>query len=636
MTDGKEEGRKPYISPQNSLAEITVKTVVLGIILSCVMGAANAYLGMYAGMTVSASIPAAVVSMAVLKLFKDKNILENNMVQTAASAGESLAAGVIFTLPALIVLGAYEFLPYWTVTIIAALGGSLGVLLTIVLRRAFIVEEKLPYPEGEACADVLIAGDKGGPHAKPIFQGGIMGALFKFLGSIGLWHGSCGVAGTAGSRLLYFGGDLSTALLAVGYIVGFNIAFLIFLGGAIGWFVGIPMLSVGMGTPGMSMSDIADAAGAVWSSQIRYMGVGAMVVGGLWSLLKLRNPISRGIKTGMNMVSARKSGEQVLRTEQDMPLNVVVILIFAFIIPLFILYLKIIGMVGIALATAVIMLVLGFFGSSIAGYLAGIVGSSNNPVSGITIMSLLFTAIMLKWFGLSGNLGMSSTILVAGVICMAAAIAGDTMQDLATGYVVGATPRKQQLFEIVGTVAAAFVMAPILNLLIKAYGIAGTASATENALPAPQAFLMASVTKGVFEGTLNWTMVYWGAGLAVVLIVLDEILGAKGAKFRTPVMPVAVGLYLPLSLGTTIFFGGILRAVVNRMRGNTDESGSDSGVLGAAGLITGEALMGIGFAILIVCGVNLRVGFSSNILGLVLLICIALWLMKIGKEKDSM
>jgi len=632
MTDGKEEGRKPYISPQNSLAEITVKTVVLGIVLSCVMGAANAYLGMYAGMTVSASIPAAVVSMAILKLFKDKNILENNMVQTAASAGESLAAGVIFTLPALIVLGAYDFLPYWTVTIIAALGGSLGVLLTIVLRRAFIVEEKLPYPEGQACADVLIAGDKGGPHAKPIFQGGIMGALFKFLGSIGLWHGSYGVASAAGSRLYYLSADLSTALLAVGYIVGFNIAFLIFLGGAIGWFVGIPVLSLGMGNPGMSVADIANAAGSVWSSQIRYMGVGAMVVGGLWSLLKLRGPIARGVKAGMNMVNAKQSGVQVLRTDQDMPLNIVIILIFAFVIPLFILYLKIIGTVGIALATAVIMLILGFFGSSIAGYLAGIVGSSNNPVSGITIMSLLFTALMLKAFGLSGRLGMSSTILVAGVICMAAAIAGDTMQDLATGYAVGATPRKQQLFEILGTVSAAFVMAPILNLLIKAYGIAGTASATENALAAPQAFLMASVAKGVFEGTLNWTMVYWGAGLAVALIVLDEVLGARGSKFRTPVMPVAVGLYLPLGLDVTIFIGGILKTIVKRMRGNAAESESDSGVLGAAGLITGEALMGIAFAVLIVLGVTLRIGFSSNILGLVLLMGIALWLVKLGKE----
>lgn len=632
MVQKKRSDNTPYVSPQKSPAEITVKAIVLGVVLSCVMGAANAYLGMYAGMTVSASIPAAVVSMAILRLFRNRNILENNMVQTAASSGESLAAGVIFTIPALVVLGAYQILPYWTVTIIAALGGSLGVLLTIILRRAFIVEEELPYPEGTACAEVLIAGDKGGSHAKPIFHGGIIGAIFKFLGSIGLWGGSYEVGGTVGSRLLYFGGNLSTALLAVGYIVGFNIAFLIFLGGSIGWFVGIPILTEGMVTDGMSVAEIASTTGSIWSSQIRYMGVGAMVVGGLWSLIKLRKPITRGVKAGMNLVGAKQSGEKILRTEQDMPLNIVIVLIVAFVIPLFFLYLNIIGSVGIALATAVIMLILGFFGSSIAGYLAGIVGSSNNPVSGITIMSLLFTALILRGFGMSGALGMKTTVLIAGVICMAAAIAGDTMQDLATGYIVGATPRRQQIFEMVGTVSAALVMVPVLNLLIKAYGIAGTAGATENALAAPQAFLMASVTRGVFEGTLNWTMVYLGAGLAVALIILDEILEAKKTKFRTPVMPVAVGLYLPLSLGVTIFFGGIIRTVVNFIRKDSSDSAGNGGVLGAAGLITGEALMGIGFAVLIVSGITLESGFTSSLLGLVVLVAVALWLIKAGKK----
>ncbi|NJE30265.1 oligopeptide transporter, OPT family [Thermococcus sp. 18S1] len=621
---------KPYIPPEKSLPEYTVKAFVLGIVLSIIMGAANAYLGMYAGMTVSASIPAAVISMAILFAFKDRNILENNMVQTAASAGESLAAGVIFTFPALVVLGYYTTFPYYIVTIIAALGGSLGALFTIVLRRAFIVEEKLPYPEGMACAEVLIAGERGGSHAKPILYGGIFGGLFKLFGSSGLWSGTVEAAKMVGSRVYYFGSDLSAALIAVGYIVGLNIAFLVFLGGVIAWFIAIPLYAGQMGHTDLSPIDLA---WTIWSTKIRYMGVGAMVVGGLWSLIKLRNPIKRGIRAGLEVAKRKQSGEVILRTEEDLPLNYVLILIGAFVVPLFLLYFHIIGSVGIAAIMAVILLIVGFLGSSIAGYLAGVVGSSNNPVSGITIMSLLFTAFALKALGLSGMEGMAATILVAAVICTAAAIAGDTMQDLATGYMVGATPKRQQVFEMVGTFFAALVMAPVLNLLIQAYGIAGTPTAKENALAAPQAFLMAKVTEGVFTGNLEWNMIYIGAGIAIALIILDEILAMKGSKFRTPVMPVAVGIYLPLSLGVPIFIGGLVKHFVTKSRNEEEENPTDPGVLGAAGLIAGEALMGIFFAALIVAGVAPSSGFSSNILGVLLLAGIALWLYMTGKRK---
>lgn len=621
---------RPYIPPEKSLPEYTVKAFVLGVLLSIVMGAANAYLGMYAGMTVSASIPAAVISMAILFAFKDRNILENNMVQTAASAGESLAAGVIFTFPALVVLEYYTTFPYYIVTIIAALGGSLGALFTIVLRRAFIVEEKLPYPEGTACAEVLIAGDKGGSHAKPIFYGGIFGGIYKLLGQTGLWSGTVETAKMIGSRVYYFGSDLSAALVAVGYIVGLNIAFLVFLGGAIAWFIAIPLYAGQMGSTDMSALDLA---WTIWSTKIRYMGVGAMVVGGLWSLIKLRGPISRGIKAGLEAAKRRRAGEAVLRTEEDLPLNYVLILIAAFVIPLFLLYYHIIGSIGIAAVMAVILLIVGFLGSAIAGYLAGVVGSSNNPVSGITIMSLLFTALVLKALGLSGTEGMVATILVAAVICTAAAIAGDTMQDLATGYLVGATPKRQQVFEVIGTFAAALVMAPVLNLLIEAYGIAGTPTAKENALAAPQAFLMAKVTEGVFTGKLEWKMVYIGAGIAIALIIVDEILAMKKAKFRTPVMPVAVGIYLPLSLGVPIFIGGLIRHFASKAKGNGGEDMTDAGVLGAAGLIAGEALMGIIFAALIVANVAPSVGFTSNVLGVLLLAGIVIWLYMMGKKK---
>jgi len=623
---------KPYIPPEKSLPEYTLKAFVLGIVLSIVMGAANAYLGMYAGMTVSASIPAAVISMAILLAFKDRNVLENNMVQTAASAGESLAAGVIFTFPALIVLDYYTTFPYYIVTAIAALGGALGALFTIVLRRAFIAEEKLPYPEGTACAEVLIAGDKGGSHAKPIFIGGIFGALYKFLGSIGVWRGTLEGAKFFGKRVLYLGSDLSAALISVGYIVGLNIAFLVFLGGAIAWFIAIPIYVGKTGNPdGLSAVDLA---WTIWSTKIRYMGVGAMVVGGLWSLIKLRGPIVRGIKAGLEATKHRQAGGTVLRTEEDMPLNYVILLIVAFVVPLFLLYMHVLDSVLHAAVMAVLMLVLGFFGSSIAGYLAGIVGSSNNPVSGITIMSLLFTALILKALGLTGTEGAVATILVAAVVCTAAAIAGDTMQDLATGYLVGATPKRQQVFEMVGVFAAAFVMAPVLNLLIEAYGIAGTATAKEGALAAPQAFLMAKVTQGVFEGNLPWNMVFIGAGIAIVLIILDEILAKKGSSFRTPVMPVAVGIYLPLELGVPIFLGGIVRHLVDKAKGAKGESLTDPGVLGAAGLITGEALMGIVFAALVIGDVAPSVSTTTvgNVLGALVLLGLLGWLYKIGKE----
>ncbi|MFA4662434.1 OPT family oligopeptide transporter [Pyrococcus kukulkanii] len=623
---------KPYVPPEKSLPEYTVKALILGIVLAIIMGAANAYLGMYAGMTVSASIPAAVISMAILMAFRDKNILENNMVQTAASAGEALAAGVIFTFPALVVLNYYTTFPYYIVTIIAALGGSLGALFTIVLRRAFIVEEKLPYPEGTACAEVLIAGDKGGSHARPILYGGLLGALYKFLGSIGVWKGTLEAAKMAGRRVLYFGSDLSAALISVGYIVGLNIAFLVFLGGAIAWFIAIPIYAAKMGNPqGLSALDLA---WTIWSTKIRYMGVGAMVVGGLWSLVKLRGPIIRGIKRGLEAAKRRQAGEAVLRTEEDLPLNYVIALIIAFVIPMFLLYAHVLHSVGMAAVMAIIMLILGFFGSAIAGYLAGIVGSSNNPVSGITIMSLLFTALILKALGLSGMEGMAATILVAAVICTAAAIAGDTMQDLATGYLVGATPKRQQVFEIIGTFFAALVMAPVLNLLIQAYGIAGTPTAKgENALPAPQAFLMAKVTEGVFKGTLEWKMIYIGAAIAIILIIIDEILARMNSKFRTPVMPVAVGIYLPLSLGVPILLGGIARYLAEKASGRVEGMASP-GVLGAAGLIAGEALTGILFAGLIVAGIapSVKTTAVGNVIGVLFLLALLGWLYKLGKE----
>lgn len=618
----------PYVPPEKSLPELALKYIVLGAFLSIIMGAANAYLGLYAGMTISASIPAAVVSIAVFRMLGEKNILGNNMVQTIASAGEALAAGVIFTLPALIILNLYTELPYWLTTIMAGLGGSLGAVFTVVLRRAYIVEEKLPFPEGKACAEVLIAGDKGGAHARPLMYGGLMGGIYKLLSGIGIWPGSIEGATTIARSPLYFGMDLSPALLAVGFIVGLNVAIMVFLGGALTWFVFIPYLASVSGWPN---PDPITAAFLLWRTKARFIGVGAMLMGGLWSLIRLRSAITKGIKSGLEAARRRREGGAVIRTEHDLPMNFILILLVLFILPLTILYYFVLNDVLLAILMGVLMFILAFIGTSIAGYLAGIVGSSNLPISGITIMNLLITALILKALGFPVTEGATATILVAGVICMSAGIAGDIMQDLNTGYLVGATPWKQQIAEIVGTVVAAFVMAPVINLLIQAYGIAGTPTAKARPLPAPQATLMASLTKGVFEGTVAWDMIVIGVGLAVVLIIIDEILKIKGSKFRTPVMPVAVGIYLPLGLGVPIFIGGIVRALAERKVKGVE--GTDAGTIGAAGLIAGEALAGIALAGLIVSGFEFTSPFSSDVLGLVVLLGVMTWLFVLGTKK---
>lgn len=617
----------PYIPPEKSLPELALKYILLGIVLSIIMGAANAYLGLYAGMTISASIPAAVISVAIFRALGEKNVLGNNMVQTIASAGEALAAGVIFTLPALVILNVYTELPYWLVTLMAALGGSLGAVITVVLRRAYIVEEKLPFPEGKACAEVLIAGDKGGTHARPILYGGIIGAFYKALGSLGLWPGSIETASTVSGVPLYVGFDLSPALVAVGFIVGLNVAILVFLGGLITWLGFIPYLASTTGWSGDPMT----AAFLLWRTKARFIGVGAMLVGGLWNLLRLRSAIAKGIKSGLEAAALRKSNNTLIRTEHDLPMNYVLLLLVSFVVPLSIMYYVILGDVALAILLGVIMLILAFIGTSIAGYLAGVVGSSNLPISGITIMNLLITALILKALGFPAMEGTIATILIAGVICMSAGIAGDIMQDLYTGYAVGATPWKQQVAEIIGTVAAAFVMAPVLNFLIQAYGIAGTPTAKTNPLPAPQATLMASLTKGVFEGTLAWDMIIIGAVVAIVLIIIDEILRYKKSSFRTPVMPVAVGIYLPFGLALPIFAGGIIRAIVERKA--RIEEGTNAGIIGAAGLIAGEAIMGILWAALIVSGIALTAPATIDILGVVLLAFIIIWLSIIGKKK---
>jgi len=588
------------------LPEITPKAVVLGVVLSMVLAGANAYLGLLAGMTVSASIPAAVISMAVLRLFRRSNILENNIVQTAASAGESLAAGAIFTLPALILLGTWSEFDYWQTTLITGLGGMLGVLFTVPLRRALIVEAKLAFPEGVATAEVLEVGDKGGAGIGHIATGGAIGALFK-LGQAGLrlWTGSVETAARAGGSIAYFGTSLAPALVAVGYIVGVNIAVLVFLGGAMNWFVAVPILAARVAWPiGEDGQPLEAAAWAwrLWSTQTRYIGVGAMVVGGVWAIVKLWPSLVRGVAASMAAYrQAREGGSGGLpRTERDAPMQWIGVALVLSVVPLFFVFERITGDAGVAGFMAAVMLVAGFLFSAVASYMAGLVGSSNNPVSGVTIATILTSALLLLALGTGGATGPAAAILIGAVVCCAAAIGGDNLQDLKTGHLVGATPWKQQVMQAVGVVAAAFVLAPILSLLLHAYGIGEASKAHPNPLRAPQATLMASVARGVFAKDLPWPMMLVGMGIAVTVIALDGLLERRRSAFRTPVLAVAVGIYLPLELGVAILAGGLVAWAAARRTGGRSPGGQRQGVLLAAGLITGEALLGILLAVPIV------------------------------------
>ncbi len=675
----------PFVSPEDDLPQITVKAVILGFVLSAILAGANAYLGLKVGMTVSASIPAAVISMAVLRLFKNSNILENNIVQTAASAGESLAAGAIFTLPALILLKYWLDFPFMQTAAICVFGGILGVLFTIPLRRALIVESDLQFPEGVATGEVLKAGTKGGDGIKAIAQAGVAAALFK-LGQTGLkiFAGSVGGSVKAGKSIFGMGADLSVALLAVGYIVGLNIAVLIFAGGVISWVFGIPLF-MALASPAevASIVDGAsgyDAAFAIWSAKIRYLGVGAMVVGGIWALISLAKPLVDGIKSSMAAVKELKNSgsANVPRTERDTPINIVLWSILGLAVPIFLVFTYVIdiehlnvssGAYWTAMTFGVIFsLFAGFLFSSVAGYMAGLVGSSNNPISGVTIAtvlasSLLLLAILGSQVDFATDTAKATTaaaaaIIIGAMVACAAALAGDNLQDLKAGQIVGSTPYKQQIMQIVGVVAAGLVIAPILSLLFNAYGLGGIMPREgmnpDEMLTAPQATLMQAVAEGVFSRNLEWTMIIIGGIVAVINIVIDQILKSKKSNFRAPVLAVAVGIYLPIELAVPIFIGGMIAwASARAVRNRADRTGKDAGqeveeagqrgLLFSSGLITGEALIGIVLAVpfaILESTEALRIlpaeyGWIAEILGAGMAVVFMVWLYKVAVKKTS-
>ena len=620
---------KPYVPADKVTPEMTPTSIIMGLLLAVIFGAANAYLGLRVGMTVSASIPAAVISMAVIRvILKKDSILESNMVQTIGSAGESLAAGAIFTMPALFLWakeGVMETPSLVTITVIALFGGLLGVFFMVPLRSALIVQEHgvLPYPEGTACAEVLLAGEEGGSSAKSVFIGMGIGAVVKLL-----VDGFYAIQGVVTLKLDALKTELSAevypALVSVGYICGARISAYMFAGGVIGWFVLIPAIvtfggDIVMYPASVSVAELyaTGGASAIWSSYIKYIGAGAVASAGIISLIKTLPLI---VKTFMDSIKSIKNAGATTneRTALDMDIRFVLGAIVVLIIAIWL-----VPAVPVSLLGAIIIVVFGFFFSAVSSRMVGLVGSSNNPVSGMTIATILIATICLKIAGDTGAHGMQGAIAIGSIICIAACMAGDTSQDLKTGYILGATPKKQQYGEIMGTIAAALAIGGVMILLNSAYGF-GT-----DALAAPQATMMKMIIEGVMNGNLPWALIFIGAFISIAV----EILGI-GA------LPVAIGLYLPLELSSTIMLGGLVRLFTDKKRAAKNENGK--GILFCSGLIAGEGIVGVLLAIFAVTGLLDKMNLSSvipsgNVQAFILLALVvaAVWYAAKGKKNEK-
>lgn len=596
---------KPYIPAEKVTPELTVTSIVMGIILAVVFGAANAYLGLRVGMTVSASIPAAVISMGVIRVIMRKNsILESNVVQTIGSAGESLAAGAIFTLPALFLWAAEGKMDkpgIAEITIIALLGGLLGVAFMVPLRNALIVKEHgtLPYPEGTACAEVLLAGEEGGANASTVFAGLGIAAAFKFV-----IDGLKLVPSEVNFRVKGFAGEIGTqiypAVMSVGYICGPRISSYMFAGGLVSWLVLIPLIVLfgadiilypGTAPIGEMFAD--GGASAIWGSYVRYIGAGALAAGGIISLVKSLPLIVRTFRDAMKSMKGGVGSTSNARTDQDLSMKLILVSILVLTLLVWL-----VPAIPVTLLGAIIVVIFGFFFATVSSRMVGLVGSSNNPVSGMAIATLLFATIILKLTGDVGAHGMQGAIAIGSIICIVAAIAGDTSQDLKTGYLLGATPKKQQIGEMLGVVSSAFAIGGVLYLLDAAWGFGG------EELGAPQAMLMKMIIEGVMDGNLPWALVFTGVFLAIVV----EILGI-------PVLPFAIGVYLPVQLNACIMVGGLVRLAFDKMNKEQKEKERivNDGILYCSGMIAGEGLVGILLAVFAVFGVGEVIDLSDNL-----------------------
>lgn len=595
---------KPYIPAEKVIPEFTIASILMGILLAVIFGAANAYLGLRVGMTVSASIPAAVIAMGVIRVVMRKNsILESNMVQTIGSAGESLAAGAIFTLPALFLWakeGRMDKPGIIEITLIALLGGLLGVIFMVPLRNALIVKEHgvLPYPEGSACAEVLLAGEERGANATTVFAGMGFSALFKFV-----IDGLKIVPSEVSLRIKNYHGEIGTqiypAVMSVGYICGPRISAYMFAGGVFSWLVMIPVivlfgeqLVLYPGTEPIGEMFAAGGSSAIWSSYIRYIGAGALAAGGIISLIKSLPLIVCTFRDALKSMKGT-TGIDTTRTSKDISMSIVIVCVAVITFLIWLL-----PVIPVSLLGAIIVVVFGFFFATVSSRMVGLVGSSNNPVSGMAIATLLIATVILKITGDGGIHGMQGAIAIGSIICIVAAIAGDTSQDLKTGYLLGATPRKQQIGELVGVVAAALAIGATLYLLDKAWGFGS------EQLAAPQATLMKMIIEGVMESNLPWGLVFIGVFLAIVV----EILGI-------PVLPFAIGVYLPVQLNACIMAGGLVRFALDRRNDKKEAKRQivNDGILYCSGMIAGEGLVGIMLAVLAIFGLDQAIDLSKYI-----------------------
>lgn len=626
---------KPYVPDSKVTPELTAASIVTGIILAVVFGASNAYLGLRVGMTVSASIPAAVISMSIMrKLLRRDSVLESNVVQTIGSAGESIAAGAIFTLPALFLwavenpdVGKPSVIE---ITVIALIGGLLGVFFMIPLRNALIVREHgtLPYPEGTACAKVLLAGEKGGTGASQVFKGMGAGAVLKFI-----IDGLKAVPGELSIKLKSYGGEIGAqlypAVMSVGYICGKKISSYMFAGGVLSWLVLIPLIvnfggsAVLYPSDGATVAEIyaAGGASAIWENYIRYIGAGALAAGGLISLIRSLPLIITTFKAAVKGMKGSK-GSSAKRTEQEISIKTVLIAIAVLTVAVWL-----IPVVPVTLLGALFIVIFGFFFATVSSRMVGLVGSSNNPVSGMTIATLLVAALMLKSTGMTGIEGMTAAVAIGSIISIIASISGDTSQDLKTGYILGATPKKQQIGEIIGVVASSLAIGGTLYLLDTAWGFGS------EELAAPQATLMKMITEGVMNAKLPWNLVFIGVFAAVAA----EIIGI-------PVLPFAIGSYLPVQLSGCIFIGGMIRYFTEKRFKEAEkrEASVNRATLFASGLIAGEGLVGILLAVFAIINLNLDIsgvygenGVVPVILGVIVLAAVIFMLAKSADEKKE-
>jgi len=622
-----------FIPADKTIPELTIKAIIIGVFLAIVLGAANAYLGLYAGMTVSAIIPGAVMALALMKPLKP-TILEVNIATMGASAGECIAAGVIFTIPALILLGVWTEIHYLETTFISLIGGILGVLWMVPLRRALVVKTNLPFPEGIAVAAVLTTTVGGQQVEKKervsgiwLAIGALVAALFKF-GQLSLnifrdtiegivSIGKYAIFGKEHEAWFYGGTAMSPALLAVGWIIGPRISSYVLVGGLLGWVIITPLLILVTGLPAVTpeyagFGTILGGFYTIWGEQVRYIGVGAMLIGGLWAVYSIRTNLADSVREAA-MGLREKGSKKQKRTEQDLNYKLVFIAIGAMVVPIFVVYQLLSGFIGISLIMAIITIFLTFIASALAGYLTGLVGSSNCPISGVTVTVLVIVSLLMLGLGATGLQGMTIVIFISAVVCIGGSISGDLLQTMASGQMIGATPKKLQISMILGVVAISAVVGIVIGVLHQAFTIGSTK------LPAPQAFLMKGIVQGILGGNMLWPYVVAGAVLALILILID-----------LPVLPVAIGIYLPFTLSVPIFLGGGIRHMTNvvlkKKYGSAEEEElSDwelavkqtgvtpkekairTGLLFTAGLVAGEALMGVVVAVLIVVGIQLTI-----------------------------